>query len=145
MPVGRSGRRCRTCGCYGCIESDLSIDGFLLSYFGEDGRDRSVKWKTFCDALSSNEPKAVSVAQESGHLLGRLVSVLINLLDPECVYVGGDISEVYPYLEKAMLEEVNRRCTIFGARRAKILCDDKSEHRINVGISEKICSTWSPL
>lgn len=145
MPIGRSNRRCRTCGCYGCIESDLSIDGFLFSYFGEDARERSVKWNAFSEALASFDPKALSVAQESGHLLGRLVSILINLLDPESVYLGGDISKVYPYLEKAMLEEVDRRCAFFGSRAVKILCDDKSEHRINVGMSEKICSTWSPL
>ncbi|MBQ1476553.1 MAG: ROK family transcriptional regulator [Erysipelotrichaceae bacterium] len=145
MPIGRPDRKCKVCGRYGCIESDLSIDGFLLSYFGNNRGKREERWKEFLEAVEAKKEKALKVTEETGTYLGRLVSVLIYLFDPQVVYIGGNIPVLYPYMKESMMKEVRGRCVLWDENSiAKILPDLTSNERIIIGISERICSKWLP-
>lgn len=144
MPIGSSDVRCKTCGCYGCIENDLCIDGILTRYLGEEPSDRFSQWEAFVKALHDGEHRAKEVAAQCGRLLGRLISVLVNLFDPEEVFVGGDIAKIHRYVERSTQEEYDLRRGAWRRNVPQITWDDNSELRIMIGISEKISSDWSP-
>lgn len=80
---------------------------------------------------------------QNGVLMGKLISVLINLFDPSVLYIGGDIAAVYPYIQNDIQQELARRCLLGGEDDLKIRTDLKSDETINVGISEEIYNNWA--
>ena len=144
MPVGNPEIQCPTCGNYGCIENNLSVNGFLRKMFGNYEMNRVEKWNAFIQAVQNQNDKALRMVKENGALLGKLSSILINLLDPEILYIGGDIASVFPYAEDIFWEQITSRCPLIAGKSFKVVCDNNSEQTINIGISEKICTSWSP-
>ena len=144
MPIGCMEHLCTTCGSYGCIERELCIDGLLTNYLGRSPEERFSLWQSFRKALRDGEDRARATAREAGHYLGVLICVLINLFDPEAVYIGGDIAALQEGMESAMEEEIRRHSGAWRRVMPTLSWDRDSELRINIGISEKICSTWSP-
>lgn len=144
MPIGRGDHYCPNCGSYGCIERELCLDGLLTNFLGRAPEERFSSWQKFCQAFRSKESRALETAREAGHYLGVLACVLINLFDPGAVYVGGDIAALQEGMEPAMTQEIRQHCGAWRRVLPTISWDRDSELRINLGISEKICSTWTP-
>ncbi|MGE5606326.1 MAG: ROK family protein, partial [Bacteroidota bacterium] len=91
MPIGEQCFECY-CGHTHCIETELSLQGFLKKFYqksGQQPRDTDQAWQQFLAAVIAQKPKALSVIAENGKLLGRLISVLVNIFDPEVIYIGG--------------------------------------------------------
>lgn len=143
MPIGDPEIQCPTCGQRGCVEAQLSIPGFLRR-ISADGQPSAAKgWPQFLDQIRSGNPQALRLAQQNGVLMGKLISVLINLFDPSVLYIGGDIAAVYPYIQNDIQQELARRCLLGGEDDLKIRTDLKSDETINVGISEEIYNNWA--
>ena len=144
MPIGRKDHFCPNCGSYGCIERELCLDGLLTNYLGQAPEERFSAWQNFRRALHDGESKALETVREAGHYLGVLACVLINLFDPGAVYIGGDIAALQEGMEPAMTQEIRQHCGAWRRVLPTLSWDRDSELRINIGISEKICSTWTP-
>lgn len=144
MPIGNMKHLCKDCGNYGCIERELCIDGILENYFGKEPTERFSQWNKFLSSVKNNEEKALDTVRTTGMYLGRLISVLVNLFDPSAVYIGGDIAMLQDILEVTLPTEVRHFCGSWRKDLPQLVWDQNSEMQINVGISEKICSAWSP-
>ncbi|MFR3754548.1 MAG: hypothetical protein ACLTW9_23860 [Enterocloster sp.] len=76
--------------------------------------------------------------------MGRLISVLITMMDPEYIYIGGEITDIYEELFANMNQIVQERCFLYGNRRVKLVKDGHSELTIHSGINESIYAQWKP-
>ena len=86
MPIGSKGLLCK-CGKRGCVETELSLNGFLNDF--EEIANRNVSWKDFCLEAENKNVHAMQVLEEKGRVLGRLFSILDALFDPSVFYLGG--------------------------------------------------------
>jgi predicted NBD/HSP70 family sugar kinase len=87
--VAESGPVCR-CGNRGCLETLASARAIteLLS----SSRREPVSTRRLLELNAAGDPAARRLIGDAGHAIGRAVANVCNLLNPECVVVGGELS-----------------------------------------------------
>ncbi len=114
IPIGNTKLHCRYCGQTGCVESDLSIRGFITKYFDFKEFDKSKindYWNEYVEAVSTEDKKALSVLNENAKIMGQLISIVMNLFDPKVVCIGGDVAVLFERMKPIIKEEVlSRAC-----------------------------------
>ena len=126
------------CGNHGCIEALASRTAMerdvreairggekscVLKLMEERGKDRMTS-SIIQRALKKNDPVMRKVVKRAQYYLGMLVASVVNMLDPECVVIGGGIAErlgeyyVAP-IRKTAYENFLRR---HDAERVKVVC-----------------------
>lgn len=106
MVVQIGGPRCG-CGNYGCIEALASRtalerdvraairDGHksqILKMMKERGKDRMTS-SIIQRALKKHDPVMQKIMKRAQYYLGVMVANVVNILDPDCVVIGGGIAE----------------------------------------------------
>jgi predicted NBD/HSP70 family sugar kinase len=118
IPLGDSRYACY-CGNTGCIEGVLSNSGI--------------------ERLRSEHAEPAAYA---GELLGKLISILINLMDPQAVYIGGDeeslLKEMLPYVQT----EASRRLLMQKYRDVPLLVCPDVHDLFSQGASELLIREW---
>lgn len=145
VPVGDMEKECPVCHNYGCVENDLSVPAVVNTYFGLNYENTLGKWKQYINDIQNGNLKAIQLAKKNSFYLGNLASILINIFDPEILYIGGDISSLYHIMEQNILDTIRKRCQLISSEKLRIVCDCLSETTINIGISESIYSKWNIL
>lgn len=143
-PLGNPRKYCSECGAYGCIENELAIPDIVAEYRGEEQEDVLGAWNQLVADAKKEDEKAVHLIHETAGYLGRLISVLITMMDPEYIYIGGEITDIYEELFANMNQIVQERCFLYGNRRVKLVKDGHSELTIHSGINESIYAQWKP-
>ena len=90
-----SGPICR-CGNRGCLESiasPVAVAGLLERSIGEP-----VSVKRLLELVAAGHRGARRAVAEAGEAVGRALSMLVNVLNPELVIVGGDLAQTGPVL-----------------------------------------------
>jgi fructokinase len=80
------------CGKRGCQETWISGTGFKNDYRRVNGDDMSTH--DIIAAAKTGEPKAVAALERYTDRLARALSVVINILDPDAIVLGGGMSNV---------------------------------------------------
>jgi len=75
------------CGKRGCIESWLSGPGMSADHARTAGVTLTAK-----EIAASETPEAAKTVARYSHRLARALSVVINVLDPDCIVLGGGLS-----------------------------------------------------
>jgi predicted NBD/HSP70 family sugar kinase len=144
MPIGMRGFDCY-CGNKGCVETELGERGFLRKFAearGGDDAEASVEWGAFLDAVRARRPEAMTVIEENGRLLGKLVSILINIFDPEIVYVGGIVEEIYGDLNPWMRKEIADRMAVKAGRNVPVTNDTNYRAMVHIGCTALVFNEW---
>jgi predicted NBD/HSP70 family sugar kinase len=108
------------CGKKGCLETEISGQAMekefkkaiekgstttLSQLFDVD----DISMDDILKAIKENEdPLAIEIIEEMGHKMGRYLSMLINIFNPELVVLGGTLSETGPYLSLPIKTSVNK-------------------------------------
>ena len=77
--------------------------------------------KIIYEAASKGDKFAIQIIQKTGYYLGLGLVNLVNLLNPEVIVIGGDISQVADILLKPVKEVVSSRALSAPAQRVKII------------------------
>lgn len=107
------------CGKKGCIETEVSCSALYRKFIerlrqGENSilmREKSIDEITVDDIISVVEREdvlAIELVEEIGAKLGRHVSDLINIFNPEQVIIGGELSRAGNYLLPPLISSVRR-------------------------------------
>lgn len=80
------------CGKAGCQELWISGTGFKMDYQRVTGEDLSTH--DVINNVKKGEPKAVAAYERYVDRLARSLSVVINILDPDVIVLGGGMSNV---------------------------------------------------
>ena len=116
----------------GYSEALRSIEGGIYpTYFKEGMTEKDVSAKEIALAADSGDPTALEVYRISGKMLGRGLSVLIDILNPERIVIGSIFARSGHLLLEAMQEEINKEalsvcrdcCKIVGAKLAENIGD----------------------
>ncbi len=85
------GRSCY-CGKYGCLETWVSGPGLAADHLAITGR--SLDAPAIAAAAEAGDAAALATLDRHRHRLGRALSTVINLLDPDIIVVGGGLSRL---------------------------------------------------
>ncbi len=106
MPVNPAGATCG-CGSVGCWETEIGERSLLrLAGRSVDGGTEAVD-AVLADA-GDGEPGALVALAQVGRWVGIGLAGLVNILNPRVVVLGGLFARAYPYLEPAILAELDR-------------------------------------
>lgn len=118
--VDEDGPRCG-CGNFGCLEAVASeaaiirratkairqgADSLIMSREALANGDQILLFSLIPKAAREGDPLAISLLEEAAQYLGVGLAIIVNLLSPELVVIGGEITEVWdiisPTIERTM-------------------------------------------
>jgi predicted NBD/HSP70 family sugar kinase len=108
------------CGNYGCVENILSNQGILREL----------------------ERNPTGAAASLGTLLGKTISVVGNLLDPEVIFIGGDQEDVLTDMIPYVRQEAAKRIILKDSRSIQIQFAPHIHNLFFEGASELIIQKW---
>ena len=138
MPLDLNGPRCN-CGANGCWESYISNLATLSRYFGWDLSKRSTKELkpegnggfTVLDLIArarSGDAKALSAVRETGKFLGFGLSAIINIINPDCLYLSGEITTGWDLIDDIVSQSMAKRVLIESATRTQLRVTSTHEY-----------------
>jgi len=112
VPLNLDGPRCM-CGATGCWEAYISNLATLSRYFGWDlyklspKKLRDAKKGAFAvpDLIArarGGDRKATAAIEATGHFLGLGLATIVNAINPECVYLDGEITAAWDLIQPAV-------------------------------------------
>ncbi len=149
IPLGVRNFECY-CGKQGCIESEVAATGFIHKYNQScaqpinTSQSMDEQWQQFATLVKQGDTTALSVIQENGKLLGMLLSILVNLFDPEIVILGGYTNLIFDDIKKYILQEASQRFVTKRTNDTPILMSDNEQQLIVKGCCELVLAQWRP-
>ena len=113
-----TGRPCR-CGDVGCLET-IAAGWSLVARLREEGRDVEHVRDLVAHALAG-DAEAKQLLRESGRMVGEVLAVAINLLNPRAVVLGGDMAAAYDVYAAGVREAVYARSSALATRELQFL------------------------
>ncbi len=80
------------CGKRGCIETFVSGSGFAADFARASGRSLSAR--EIAKLIDSGDAEAITAFERLEDRLARSLAAVINIFDPDCIVVGGGLSNV---------------------------------------------------
>jgi predicted NBD/HSP70 family sugar kinase len=108
------------CGKKGCLETEISgqalekefkkaIEKGSTTTLSQQVDVEDISLDDILKSIKDNEdPLAIEIIEEMGRKMGRYLSMLINIFNPELVVLGGTLSESGPYLSLPIKTSVNK-------------------------------------
>jgi predicted NBD/HSP70 family sugar kinase len=112
------GRPCR-CGDTGCLET-VAAGWALIAHAAEAGHPVD-HIRDLAARAVGGDPEAKQLLRESGRRLGEVLAVAINLLNPQAVVIGGDMSAAFDVYAAGVRESVYARASALATRDLQIL------------------------
>lgn len=145
--VDDSGERCK-CGNYGCLETVASIEN-IVRQFREgieagvltrivdlcEGDVNRIDLDVIKNAAESGDKFTHSVLDSVGNKLGRALSIVITLFNPELVLIGGRVAMLTPYLIEPVQREIKYRALNPMNNQVPIMSVDYSEIKNCVSVA----------
>jgi predicted NBD/HSP70 family sugar kinase len=130
MPINLDGPRCM-CGANGCWEVYTSNLATLARYFGWNLSKHSPKRLkdaerssfTVLDVVArarSGDSKALAAVLATGRFLGVGIASIINIVNPDCIYVAGEITTAWDLIEDTVRQAIGERALTEGAVRTPL-------------------------
>jgi glucokinase len=108
VTVNPTGQRCR-CGNRGCLETEVSSQKIVDSYRQLRKSEEELAAEEIARRAEGGDKAALQTFSQVGSYLGIGLSIIINLLNPEMILLGGGVMESGEGLLPAALEEAKGR------------------------------------
>jgi N-acetylglucosamine repressor len=130
MPINLDGSRCM-CGAKGCWETYVSNLATLARYFGWNLSKLSPKHLhnaeqgslTVIDLITrarAGDAKALSAVETTARFLGLGLGSIVNIINPDCIYLAGEITAAWDLIENIVGEAMAERSLTATAARTPI-------------------------
>ena len=100
VPVSADGAVCG-CGNRGCLETQVSTEALLARARGLGAVAPGGDLGDLLAAAAAGTPDVLSLLDQAGDLLGRVLAGSVNLLGPEVVVIIGEITPLWPHMAVA--------------------------------------------
>ena len=127
------------CGNNGCWEAYISNLAILSRYFGGNLSKQSTKRLkdakgtsfTVLDLVArarSGDSKALAAVLATGQFLGLGIATIINLVNPDCIYLAGEITTAWDLIEDTVREAIAERALTEAATRTPLRVTSTQEY-----------------
>lgn len=131
MPLSLDGPRC-LCGMTGCWEAYISNLATLSRYFGRnlsklspnalrDAGDDSFTVADLVARARGGDAKAIAATQATARFLGLGLGAIVNAINPDSLYLSGEIMAAWDLIEGAVREGLAERALTASAARTPLL------------------------
>ena len=138
MPLNPNGPRCM-CGNNGCWEAYISNLAILSRYFGgnlskhstnclKDANRSSFTVLDLVARARSGDSKAMAAVLTTGRFLGLGIATIINLFNPDCIYLAGEITTAWDLIEDTVREAIAERALTEAATRTPLRVTSTQEY-----------------
>jgi predicted NBD/HSP70 family sugar kinase len=140
MPFAENGELCY-CGKHGCLETVAS--GMMLSKIARQGilsgqnsilnelsnqEVYRIETELIIRAANNGDQYSIQLLSNIGTNLGKGISVLIQLFNPELVILSGKIAAARQYITLPMQQAINTYCMTQIREKAQIISSELGEH-----------------
>lgn len=124
-----SGPEC-LCGARGCLEAYTSNLATLARYTGEDfspeaarrlGRSANLTIADVIARWKGGDVRAANALEETARHLGEGISAVVTSVNPEVVFVGGEITEAWDLFAPEIASAIERRALTPTAARTPVI------------------------
>ncbi len=119
IPVREGGGLPCRCGNTDCLEA-VAGGRALLNEAAARGKEVE-GLKELASLALDGDPVSVTLVRGAGRRLGEALAGAVNLLNPETIVLGGDLSEAYDHLVAGVREVVFQQCTALATRQLRVL------------------------
>ena len=130
MPIDLNGPRCM-CGAHGCWEAYTSNLATVSRYFGwnlsklspKHLKELERKSFTILDLIvraRTGDTKALAAVQTSGRFLGLGLATIVNIINPDGVYLAGEITNAWDLIEDTVRSAMAERALTDAAARTPL-------------------------
>ncbi len=106
--VNPDGPRCN-CGSQGCLEAYVGQIGIKKYYSAKYPRFIGLGLKELNQKAIEGDEEAREVFAHAGVILGAALAGLVNILNPECIVIGGGVAAADDFLFIPLRKEIERR------------------------------------
>ncbi len=103
-----------------------------MTKYPESGEE--ISFRHIVRGVKEKDPLALQIVQECGYMLGKKISFLVNLLNPEIVVVGGGIEDCGAPLLDAIKEAVKDWSVEESSNQVKIIPSAFGENAVALGV-----------
>jgi glucokinase-like ROK family protein len=122
--VQPGGAICR-CGSRGCLETVASAKA-IADVLG-DSRGEPVSIRELLDLARDGDAAAIRLIGEAGREIGIAVANLCNVINPDRVIVGGDMSAAGELITEPVLESIRRYAILSAAEQVSVVAGTLGE------------------
>ncbi len=128
--AGADDVRCR-CGNLGCLEA-VAAGPALARALREQGLDAG-DGRAVVGLVRDGEPLAIQTVRQAGRDLGEVLAVLVNLVNPGAIVIGGDLAEAGESLLAGIRETVYQRSLPLATEHLQIRTSQAGERAAILG------------
>jgi len=150
IPMVENGEQC-ICGKRGCLETIASSNAIMRSVKkGFAGQEKSSLIISFKDhpekvtpedvinAARQGDEFCISILNEIGTAMGKGLSYIIQLLNPEVIVLSGPLSRARQYVLSPIQQSLNRLCLEKISASTSIIVSDLGDQSALLGTSEMV-------
>jgi glucokinase-like ROK family protein len=115
----QSGTAICRCGSRGCLETVASARA-IAEQVGVS-RGEPVSTRKLLELTASGDPAASRLIGEAGREIGVAIAGLCNLVNPNCVIIGGDLSAAGELITEPVLESIRRYAIASAAEQVTVV------------------------
>ena len=121
VPIALGGPRC-SCGGRGCIETFVGNKYLLKRYKALKGKKAKAKEvKDIFEKAQKGEKEALAGWEEFSHALGKFLSGMINIFNPQVIVFGGGVSGAFKLFKPLVSETIKKQAMWPQAQGVKLL------------------------
>lgn len=118
IPLNEKGPLC-TCGGQACIERYIGNQEIINQ--AKQVFKRKLGLEELSQLARQGNPKAIKIWQRTGQRLGVTLSGVVNLLNPDCIVIGGGVSKAGKVLYDSVKQTIRKRAMPIQSKHVKIL------------------------
>lgn len=108
ITVNPEGDHCR-CGSHGCLETEAAAPAIVRNYMDLSRTKKPLAAEEIYQKALKGNTAAKKAYTIAGHYLGIGLGIVINLLNPEKILLGGGVMTTGDFLMPAAVEEAQKR------------------------------------
>ena len=109
-----STRRCR-CGKLGCLETYISHGAML-----DKAMEKNLKFKNINKMLSNKSSEVQKIVDSSAKYLGKMLGDLVNIINPEYIYLVGELVEKREDFIEKVEDEIKKSALEYSRKNLKV-------------------------
>lgn len=111
VTVHCDGMPCK-CGNIGCLEKYASIPAILDWYAQQSGKtisDQKSDWISLVDGATRGDELCIQAIDRMSDYLAAGLVTIVNVLDPQCIFMGGSIGPAHELIIPRLKEKIKKR------------------------------------
>ncbi len=130
IPIVSSGKKC-SCGNSGCLDTVSSTNAMIEKYLELTGE--KIDFVQLVKKLSEKESQALKIVEEAANYIGTALSMLINLLHPQAIVLGGKTIDLIPDFIPLLKQVIQKKALPSMVQEIVILSSELKENSSLLG------------